>query len=71
MSHHIDWNTLPDSALVRQRALLGVLPFSAATLWRRVRDGSFPEPVRVTSAITAWQWGKVRTWLVNQTGDLP
>lgn len=59
----IDFQTLPDNALVRQRDLLDVLPFSAATLWRCVRSGDFPEPIRVAQGITAWRWGDVSNWL--------
>jgi len=55
---------LPDSGLIRQRQLIGtVLPFSAATLWRKVRQGAFPSPIRVSSQITAWRVGDVRAWL--------
>lgn len=59
----INFQSLPDSALVRQRDLLQVLPFSAATLWRRVKSGDFPKPIKVDSSITAWRWSDVRTWL--------
>lgn len=62
----IDFTTLPDSALVRQRNLLHVLPFSAATLWRRTRAGEFPQPIHVSDSITAWRWGDVRAWLDAQ-----
>lgn len=64
---HVNFTTLPDSALIRQRDLMSVLPFSAATLWRRVRTNEFPQPVRLSDSITAWKWGDVRTWLDAQT----
>ena len=66
------FDALPDSALLREAQLVTspkrphatpVLPFSAATLWRKVRDGSFPKPVRPSSKITAWKVGAVRAWL--------
>ena len=43
-----------------------VLPFSPATLWRKVREQSFPAPVRLGAAITAWKVGDVRAWLRAQ-----
>ena len=43
------------------------LPFSAATLWRKVRAQSFPAPVRLGPAISAWRVGDVRAWLRAQS----
>jgi len=52
---------------IHKRPLAPVLlPFSAATLWRRVRDGSFPAPLRLGKRITAWRVGDVRAWLSAQ-----
>lgn len=61
-----DLTNLPDSALVRQKQLLTVVPFSAPTLWRRIRAKQFPEPRRLEGRITAWRWGDVRQWLEAQ-----
>lgn len=66
------FDALPDSALLREARLVPspkrphatpALPFSAATLWRKVRDGSFPKPVRLSERVTAWRVGDVRAWL--------
>ena len=59
--------TLPTTRYVRQAQLLaGVVPFSASTLWRRVRDHSFPAPVKLSAGITAWRVEDVRAWMENQ-----
>jgi predicted DNA-binding transcriptional regulator AlpA len=50
---------------VRQRQLLLLVPFSAATLWRRVRAGAFPQPTRF-GRITAWRRDDVEAWLKEQ-----
>lgn len=53
---------------VRERQLLEVcLPFSASTLWRKVRAGSFPRPVKLGPAITAWRVSEVASWLAEQS----
>ena len=62
----VDFKKLPDAALIRQRALVQVIPFSSPTLWRRCRQGLFPKPVRLPGRITAWRWGEVRVWLEAQ-----
>ena len=70
-----NFDDLPDSAMARQSQLIrdpkhptrpAPLPFSPATLWRKVRDQSFPAPVRLGAAITAWKVGDIRQWLAAQ-----
>ncbi len=40
-----------------------LLPFSGPTLWRKVKEGTFPKPVKFSSRVTAWRVGDVREWL--------
>lgn len=55
---------LPSTGYVRQSQLIGsVLPFSSATLWRKVKSGEFPAPVKLGERITAWRVEQVRAWL--------
>ena len=63
----MQFDNLPDMALIRQRQLTaGIIPFSGATLWRRVKAGTFPQPLRLEGNITAWRVGDVRAWLEAQ-----
>ena len=56
---------------LRERQLLAEhLPFSASTLWRMVRRGTFPPPVKLGPSITAWRMSQVTDWL-NQPPSLP
>ena len=66
------FDDLADSALLRESQLVqspkrphgtAPLPFSAATLWRKVQAGTFPKPVRLSERVTAWRVGDVRAWL--------
>lgn len=55
---------LPQSGYLRQSQLIPVLvPFSSSTLWRKVRLGEFPAPVKLSERITAWRVEDVRAWL--------
>lgn len=54
---------LPLTGFVRARLLLRLIPFSRATLWRRVKAGSFPGPVRLSEGITAWRAEDIRRWI--------
>lgn len=77
------FDLLPDSAMLREADLVRSpkrphattpLPFSAPTLWRKVRAGTFPKPVKLSERVTAWKVGDVRAWIDNhyatqQAGD--
>ena len=68
MAH--DFDQLPDDAFVRQAQLVPeIVPFSAATLWREVKAGTFPAPVKLSQRITAWRVVDVRTWIRSRTNS--
>jgi predicted DNA-binding transcriptional regulator AlpA len=60
---------LPETGYVRQSQLVGkkgsasIIPFSPATLWRKVAAGQFPAPVKLSAGVTAWRVEEVRAWL--------
>jgi predicted DNA-binding transcriptional regulator AlpA len=69
------FDTLPDSGYIREAQLVrspkrpdtpAPLPFSAPTLWRKVKDGTFPKPIKLGSRVTAWQVGTIRAWMAAQ-----
>ncbi len=41
----------------------GLLPVSAATIWRWVSRNQFPQPVRLSPGCTAWPAEAVEQWL--------
>jgi prophage regulatory protein len=55
---------LPDAGYVRQSQLIpAIVPFSSATLWRKVKNGTFPKPVKLSVGVTAWDASAVREYL--------
>jgi prophage regulatory protein len=72
------FDALPDSAFIREAQLVqspkrpdspAPLPFSAPTLWRKVKAGTFPKPHRLSERVTAWKVGDVRAWINQYTAD--
>lgn len=53
---------------MRQKELLTLIPFSPATLWRKVKAGTFVKPVKLSARITAWSRADVQDWLDTQGG---
>lgn len=73
--NHSVFDALPDSAFIRESQLVqspkrpetpAPLPFSAPTLWRKVKAGTFPKPIKLSQRVTAWNVGTVRAWMTAQ-----
>ena len=73
------FDDLPDSAFRRVSHLVldpkrpkypALLPFSSATLWRKVAAGTFPKPVKLSTRVTAWRVAEVRSFLNSAAGGL-
>jgi predicted DNA-binding transcriptional regulator AlpA len=68
---------LPDTGFIRQSQLVGnkgkgiagVVPFSPATLWRKVSSGEFPKPIKLSVGVTAWKVEDVRAWIAKHSGN--
>ncbi len=58
------------ASYMRQKELLTLIPFSPATLWRKVRAGTFVKPVKLSARITAWNRADVIAWLDKLEGEL-
>ena len=59
---------LPATGFIRQSQLIpAIVPFSSATLWRKVKAGTFPAPVKLSERVTAWPVESVRAWMNSRT----
>lgn len=57
---------LPINGFVRESQLIPtIVPFSSATLWRKVKAGTFPKPKKLSARVTAWDVGSIRNWLAD------
>ena len=49
---------------IRQKDLLKTfVPFSATTLWRKIKAGEFPAPIKLGPSITAWRGEEIEEWV--------
>ncbi len=46
----------------------GLLPVSPATIWRWVKDGTFPAPFKLGSNTTVWSASAVEAWVESHKG---
>ncbi|WP_420434739.1 helix-turn-helix transcriptional regulator [Hyphobacterium sp.] len=58
-----DINGLPATGYLRLRDILGPkgpIPVSKSTWWAGVKDGRFPQPIKLGSRITVWRVEDIR-----------
>lgn len=61
------FDELPDSAHVRLPVVRGLYGgCSASAIWRNVKTGAIPSPIKLTSNIAAWNVGELRQALSNR-----
>lgn len=59
------FDRLPDSAGVRQPTVERLYGISASTVWRRVRDGKLPRPIKHSDRVSLWNVGQLRAALAR------
>ena len=74
------FETLPDSALIREKLIIGkqiknkvnilpLVPVSRSTWQRWIKAGSAPKPVNLSGGVVAWRVGDLREWLASQASS--
>ena len=61
--------TFPDAGLVRLSQILspgGPIPVSRSTWWQGVRDGRFPQPLKLGPRTTVWRVADIRALFEGQ-----
>jgi len=73
MPKPFSFDDLPDTAFIRESQLVqsranpnAPIPFSKATLWRKVKTGGFPKLLKLSERVTAWRVGDVRAWMPKE-----
>jgi len=61
-------SSLPTRKYIRAQELATILAVHRTTLWRWVRDGHFPRPVRLGPNTVAWDSIQIDAWLAARAG---
>ncbi len=65
-NHQNSQNTskeLPKNGYIRLSLLITFIPFSASTIWRKVKQGTFPKPIKLSENVTAWRAEDIHAWM--------
>lgn len=60
---------LPETGYLRIRRVLTFVPFSRSHLWKEVKEGRFPKPVKLSERVTAWRAEDIRAWIVSSNSQ--
>ena len=46
---------IPEVGFMREKQVLQVFPVSRSTWWNGIKEGKFPEPIKLSPKVTAWK----------------
>ena len=69
IKNSLTFDDLPESSFLRKKDLdfTKITPFSSATLYRKIKSGDFPKPIKISS-ISAWRVSDIREWQKDPVG---
>ncbi|MBT9098771.1 AlpA family phage regulatory protein [Methylovulum psychrotolerans] len=57
---------LKSGANLRVSTLAPRLGMSKSTIWRLVREGKFPKPIKLSDKVTVWKADSIIEWLASK-----
>lgn len=63
----VNFDSLPDSAMVDDKTFAVVIGQSRNTVWRKSKAGILPAPIKVGPKTTRWRVGAIRAYLASMT----
>jgi len=70
MDHGKKIRDLPKTGFIRLEAVLELIPVSRSVWYKGVKEGRFPEPVKMSDRIVAWRVDDIRV-LIKEMSDDP
>ena len=59
--------TLPQHGLVRFNELIRFVPLGRTTIYKWIKLGKFPKPMKLSPTVSAWRCEDIHAWLQQQT----
>ena len=57
-----------EQTLLRRREVEAICAMSRSEIYRRMAEGTFPRPVRISEHMVRWRMNDIVEWLVDVTG---
>ena len=55
MSNITKVKSIPEKGFLRLPQVLTIIPVSSSTWWAKVKDGTYPQPIKIGANITVWE----------------
>jgi len=62
-------NESAPTKLLRRPEVLARVPWSYTTLWRQVKSGNFPAPIKMSAHAVAWRERDVEAWIAAKAAE--
>lgn len=71
MKAHFDsWRPDPNrDHIYREPNVVEVTGLSRSTIWRRIRAGDFPPPIRLSPGTKGWKASDIQQWIAARTAN--
>lgn len=56
---------LPITGYVRINLILKLIPVGRSSWWQGVKEGRFPQPIKIGPRTTAWRVEDIREWMAK------
>jgi len=62
---------LPATGFLRLKEVQKFIPVSTSTWWKGVREGTYPQPVKLSPRTTAWRVGDIKELIAKLSNQTP
>lgn len=62
--------SLPDTGFLRLPEVLALFPVSRSAFWAGIKDGRYPQPVKLSARCSAWRVEDVRDLIERYANSL-
>lgn len=59
----------PDDRLLTMRELGPLVPYHKVTIYKMIREGTFPKPIRLGPNRVAWPRSEVVAWIAERAAE--
>lgn len=66
MNKNTNDSNIKEMTFLRKASLLKSFKISNSTLWRWVKSGKFPAPIKMSNRISVWRFDEVMIWLESK-----
>lgn len=62
-------NKLPEIGFIRLPKVLELIPVSKSSWWNGIKKGLYPQPVKLSTRVTAWRVEDIRALIADMSVD--